>query len=168
MRSFRSEISIIPKAAWAVALGLFPLLTILAVLLFRQAIRRLGIQEIAVIQLVFLLLFGIYILMVGYIYADAKRRGMRYVLWTWIAILALNSSGVIILLLYFALRDPMPSRCQSCGTPLRENMLFCPACGSANKDLCPACGKPVVPDWANCAHCGIELPHDMANMQRVK
>ena len=47
-------------------------------------------------------------LCLGYVYADAKRRGMRPVLWTLIAALFPHLFGF---LLYFALRQPM--------TPLR-------------------------------------------------
>ena len=44
------------------------------------------------------------VLLIGYVNADARRRGMRYVMWTWLAILIPNAIGII---LYFVLREPL-------------------------------------------------------------
>ncbi len=44
------------------------------------------------------------VLLIGYVYADAKRRGMRYVMWTLLAIFIPNAIGII---LYFVMRDPL-------------------------------------------------------------
>ena len=46
-------------------------------------------------------------LVVGYVYGDARRRGMRYVMWTLLAIFIPNGIGVI---LYFILREPLEVR----------------------------------------------------------
>ena len=43
----------------------------------------------------------------GFIYADAKRRRMRHVMWAWLALVP-YFIGVI---LYFILRDPLPTPC---------------------------------------------------------
>ena len=45
------------------------------------------------------------VLLVGYVWADAKRRGMNAVLWLLLAIFIPNAIGII---LYFILRDPLP------------------------------------------------------------
>jgi len=162
MSKFWDEVSIIPKAAWAVELGMFLLLA--GVLLFRNVSGGLGLQEIFVVVMVFPVLFGAHILLTGYVYADAKRRGMGYVLWSLIAFWA----GWVGFILYFLLRDPMPSQCRSCGTDINIKMLYCPVCGAANQDLCTGCGKKIEPNWANCANCGIKLAHDTGSMQQVK
>ena len=60
---------------------------------------------------------GIYVLLVGYVFGDARRRGMNHVLWTLLAIFIPNAIGVI---LYFILRDPIPVPCPSCGAPGEE------------------------------------------------
>ena len=66
-------------------------------------------------------------LCLGYVYADAKRRGMRPVLWTLIAALFPHLFGF---LLYFALRQPMTPKCPHCGQPVRLDQRFCSWCGS--------------------------------------
>ena len=95
-----------------------------------------------------------YVLGIGYIYADAKRRGMRHVLWTFLAALIPNAIGII---LYFVLREPLLVPCVSCGLPAKAGFAFCPRCGSALARACPQCRRGVEPDWANCAYCGIRL-----------
>ncbi|MGA7226575.1 MAG: PLDc N-terminal domain-containing protein, partial [Candidatus Acidiferrales bacterium] len=50
----------------------------------------------------------VWILMIGYVYGDAKRRGMRHVMWTLLAIFIPDMIGVI---LYFILRDPLMNKC---------------------------------------------------------
>ncbi len=94
-------------------------------------------------------------LVVGYVYVDAKRRGMRYVMWTWLAALVPDGIGII---LYFVLRDPLLVSCPSCGAQARKGFVFCPRCGSAITRTCPQCGRAVEPGWINCAYCGARLP----------
>jgi hypothetical protein len=67
-------------------------------------------------------------LCLGYVYADAKRRAMRPVLWTLIAALFPHLFGF---LLYFALRQPMTPRCPQCGQPVTLDQRFCSWCGTA-------------------------------------
>ena len=66
-------------------------------------------------------------LCLGYVYADAKRRAMRPVLWTLIAALFPHLFGF---LLYFALRQPMTPRCPKCGQPVTLDQRFCSWCGT--------------------------------------
>ncbi len=100
------------------------------------------------------LFLGVYILLVGYVYADAKRRGMRYVMWTLLAAFVPNAIGII---LYFLLRDPLPAPCPACGIVARGTHTFCPSCGTALKPTCPHCGRAVEQGWAHCASCGTTL-----------
>ena len=44
-----------------------------------------------------------YIALIGYVNADSRRRGMRSLMWTLLAIFVPNALGII---LYFVLRDP--------------------------------------------------------------
>ena len=75
-------------------------------------------------------------LCLGYVYADARRRGMRPVLWTLIAALFPHLFGF---LLYFALRQPLTPRCPQCGQPVTLEQRFCSWCGAAG----PAVGGAV-------------------------
>ena len=103
------------------------------------------------------LLIGLYVLVVGYVFGDARRRRMRYVLWTFLAFFLPQALGII---LYFILRDPLPLPCPNCRATAPGNFAFCPFCGTALKPTCPQCGKSVEHGWTNCAYCGkkLELP----------
>ncbi len=70
-----------------------------------------------------------WLLCVGYVYADAKRRGMRPVLWALIAALFPHLFGF---LLYFALRQPLGPRCGGCGQPMGLEQRFCSWCGKGS------------------------------------
>jgi predicted amidophosphoribosyltransferase len=91
-----------------------------------------------------------YSMLVGFIYADAKRRRMRHVMWAWLALVP-YFVGVI---LYFILRDPLPANCPQCGTDVPQAFAFCPGCGASVHPVCPQCGKSLQREWMNCPHCG--------------
>jgi hypothetical protein len=71
-------------------------------------------------------LFAIWVLGLGYVYADARRRGMPHIPWMLIAAIVPNLLGF---LLYFVLRKPLASPCPQCGQPVAAGQRFCPACG---------------------------------------
>jgi hypothetical protein len=101
------------------------------------------------------LLGAAYVLLIGYIYGDAKRRRMRYVLWTLLAIFVPNAVGII---LYFILRDPLPAFCPGCGRTVDRSFTFCPSCSAPLQATCPQCGLGVDRAWAHCPKCGTKLP----------
>jgi hypothetical protein len=68
-----------------------------------------------------------WLLCLGYIYADARRRAMPAVLWVLIAIFIPNLLGF---LLYFAIRRPLGSPCANCGNMIAAEQRFCSWCGS--------------------------------------
>jgi hypothetical protein len=69
---------------------------------------------------------AIWILGLGYVYADARRRGMPPILWTLIVAFIPNLLGF---LLYFALRRPIALRCPHCGQATTVGQRFCAWCG---------------------------------------
>ena len=155
--SFSDEIRIISPTGWAIALlgggGLLPLLVV--VMAHDAGMRRWpGVGQIAFFAGIPLFLTAA-LLLIAYINADARRRGMRYVMWTLLAIFLPNSLGII---LYFVLRDPLPVRCRSCNSPVQPNFAFCPQCGNEISSVCPACKRAVAPGWKRCAFCGGALP----------
>jgi Double zinc ribbon len=117
---------------------------------------RAGIASLIllVVPVVAFVLFATWILLVGYVYADSKRRGMSRLPWLLIVIFVPNALGFI---LYFVLRHPIPARCPSCGHPIEEEVAFCPKCGRQTEDACPACKHPVRPGDAFCSSCGHSL-----------
>ncbi|MFL6428276.1 MAG: zinc ribbon domain-containing protein [Acidobacteriaceae bacterium] len=69
---------------------------------------------------------ALWILCLGYVYADARRRAMPAVLWTLLAALVPNLLGFLF---YFALRKPSLSQCPRCGRAVEAGQRFCPSCG---------------------------------------
>ena len=69
---------------------------------------------------------AIWILCLGYVNADARRRGMPPILWTLIVAFIPNLLGF---LLYFALRRPIALPCPHCGQATTAGQRFCSWCG---------------------------------------
>jgi hypothetical protein len=67
-----------------------------------------------------------WLMCLGYVYEDARRRVMPPVLWTLVALLVPNLLGFLI---YFAVRLPIAQPCAKCGQPVRANARFCSCCG---------------------------------------
>jgi hypothetical protein len=63
----------------------------------------------------------------GFVFADARRRAMRPVLWVLVATLFPHLLGF---LLYFVLRQPIASPCTHCGQTIPLNQQFCAWCGN--------------------------------------
>jgi hypothetical protein len=91
------------------------------------------------------------ILLTGYIYADAKRRGMNAVLWTVLVLLIPKPIGFIA---YFLLRTPMLAPCPKCSTPVGSEFTYCPKCGYALTPSCAGCGRAIRRDYVCCPYCG--------------
>jgi len=72
----------------------------------------------------------------------------------WIMALVPYFVGVI---LYFILRDPLPTPCHRCGMEVPQAFAFCPGCGASIHPICSQCGKSLQPEWSNCPHCGTRL-----------
>jgi hypothetical protein len=157
MNRFSDELRIIPKVAWAIAVLVWACMFVLLMFVAMPNDPKLRLWPLAG-QVAFAiwpgLLVGAVVLLVGYINADARRRGMRYVMWTWLAILIPNSIGII---LYFVMRDPLPVPCPKCGAADRPGFAFCTQCGAEMSRSCPSCKRPVEPNWIRCAYCGNAL-----------
>jgi hypothetical protein len=158
MSRFREELKVIPRTTYFIAAVIY---LILATVLFEFAVMRQPdfqtwplIGKVLFAYGIFLILY-VYMLLIGYVYGDAKRRGMRYVMWTFLAALVPQAIGII---LYFILRDPLPQPCPGCNARVLGSFAFCPHCGAAMKPSCPQCGKSVQHAWSNCAFCGAKLP----------
>ena len=71
-------------------------------------------------------LSGLWVLCLGYVYADARRRAMPSIPWTLIAAFAPNLLGFLF---YFALRRPLLRACPRCAQAIYIGQRFCAACG---------------------------------------
>lgn len=75
-----------------------------------------------------------FILSLGYVYGDAKRRGMSPGLWALVVFMVPNLVGF---LLYFLLRKPLSQACAGCGRPIPPGLAFCPHCGHPQDKVTP-------------------------------
>ncbi len=156
--TFKSELKVIPPAAWLLA-GLVMLFWFVVALplILSSAESKPGEPPVAVLAglLTFAgVLLSAWVLMVFYVNADARRRQMNRLLWTLLVIFIPNAIGFII---YFLLRKPIVRPCPKCRTPLRPEFVFCPACGLEIAAKCAACNRAVESGWVSCAYCGAKL-----------
>ncbi len=159
MSRFREELKVIPRTARSIAALGYVLVTAMFSLFVQfspdKDMARTPEAAKIFIMVVPGFLVLVYVLMIGYVYADAKRRGMRYGMWTLLAIFIPYMIGVM---LYFILRDPLMRPCPGCAQVLKSGYTFCPHCGTSLLPTCPNCGRGVEPGWANCPQCGTKLP----------
>jgi len=158
MSDFRTELRVVPKATWVLAWLIYACLTVPIFFFVAPTDPETGKWprwgQALLVYGTFLLVVA-YVGLIGYVYGDAKRRQMRYVMWTLLAIFIPNAIGII---LYFILRDPLWKPCPGCGNVANTGLAFCPRCGTSLQPTCPNCGKPIDLTWANCGHCGQRLP----------
>ena len=95
-----------------------------------------------------------YLLLVGYVNQDAKRRNMGQLLWTLLVIFIPNGIGFLA---YFLLRKPLVQSCPKCGALGEQGFHFCPKCGYSLTPTCSQCGKTVSSDYVVCPYCGKTL-----------
>ncbi|HEY7825644.1 MAG TPA: zinc ribbon domain-containing protein [Candidatus Acidoferrales bacterium] len=102
-----------------------------------------------------LLIVPAWILLIGYVFGDSKRRNMRYIVWTLLAIFVPDGIGII---LYFILRDPLSAPCPGCGAAVKASFTFCPKCATSLHPTCPQCGRAIERGWSHCPGCGTKVP----------
>lgn len=158
MNRFWKEVGIVPRPAWIVALLIYLCMTIPMFFFVLPKDPKMGMwpvegRAVFVFGLSFLLVP--YIALIGYVFADARRRGMRYIMWTLLSVFIPDAIGII---LYFILRDPMPKPCPGCSTLVKAGFTFCPHCGNSLQPTCTNCGRAVDYGWSNCPNCGTKLP----------
>ena len=161
MSQFSDEMKVIPRAAKVIAIVsalIVPCVLLAFVILVSVNPEHRSMSWVPFVALVGLgamLILSTYILLIGYIAGDAKRRGMRPILWILLAIFMPSAIGII---LYFILREPLLKKCPKCGAGSNHGFTFCSVCGEALGKACPSCKSAVQPGWSHCAQCGASLP----------
>ena len=95
-----------------------------------------------------------FVLLVGYVNSDARRRGMNVTLWTLLVIFVPYAIGLII---YFLMRQPLRIACPKCGVIADPAFNFCPKCKFNLHPACPQCHHPVQVGDTYCSYCGMAL-----------
>lgn len=103
-----------------------------------------------------------YLFFLGYVYRDAKRRGMHAGLWL-LLILVLSPAYLAIgFLLYFFMREPLPYACPQCGATVGARFNYCPNCKNNLHPACPNCKQEVSEIDKFCPNCGSDLARPAA------
>jgi len=97
---------------------------------------------------------GCWILLIGWICGDARRRGMSALLWGLVALCVPYGMGI---LLYFILRQTRHASCPQCGYGVQAGFNFCPQCSYKLGLNCPQCQKVVGMNDVYCPYCGTAL-----------
>jgi hypothetical protein len=100
--------------------------------------------------------------LIGYVYSDAKRRGMNATLWTILVVILLPAWLALGFIIYFLLREPLPYPCPQCGMNVSARFNFCPNCKFNLRPACPQCRREVRLEDRYCPHCASELTSDSA------
>ena len=132
MKPLRRFLNIVPKTVqlWATVLVGCALLIGLAVghkTAEQDAVLR-TMSAYGSAALVLGVVLAIWLLCLGFVFADARRRDMRSVLWVLVAALFPHLLGF---LLYFVMRQPIASTCTHCGMTVSHHQRFCSWCGTA-------------------------------------
>ena len=104
-----------------------------------------------------MLIFSALVLTLGYVYRDARRRGMNPALWTLLVLILAPMYLFIGLVIYLLVRDPLPYTCPQCSTSVSARFNFCPNCKCNLHPACPQCQQEVSDTDKFCPYCGTEL-----------
>jgi RNA polymerase subunit RPABC4/transcription elongation factor Spt4 len=163
--TFRGELRVIPRWPVRLLVSLYFLALAVVTVMALHAPHELPsdlIGKPAAVQLLvmFAVVTGvasaisIVVLFYGYIWADAKRRGMSPVLWLLVSLLIPYLIGTI---LYFVVREPLPLNCPQCGRAVNPHFNFCPGCQFNLRPNCPQCRRAVRAGDHFCPQCGASL-----------
>lgn len=100
-----------------------------------------------------------WLMMLGYVYRDAKRRGMNAGLWTLLVLILSPAYLLIGLIIYLLIREPLPYTCPKCSATVNARFNFCPNCKYNLRPACPQCQHEVADDDKFCPYCAAELHH---------
>lgn len=103
------------------------------------------------------ILFSAFLLMLGYVNRDARRRGMNSALWT-LLVLVLSPGYVGIgFIIYFLIREPLPYACPRCSQMVGPRFNFCPNCKCDLHPSCPNCKHEIAETDKFCPYCAYQL-----------
>lgn len=169
---FRDELRIIPRGLVWTCLVLYILALIIGIavnlhdmqsgqpifpddsLRGQPLLSSLGLAGVITATAIFLTLW---ILMLGYVYRDAKRRGMNGTLWTLLVLILSPAYLLIGLIIYLLVREPLPYTCPQCAATVNARFNFCPNCKCNLHPACAQCQREVSDTHKFCPYCGNDL-----------
>ncbi|MCL5005523.1 MAG: zinc ribbon domain-containing protein [Acidobacteria bacterium] len=165
--TLRADLRLIPRwvlwllaAAYVVALAALFHFDLAGASLAGMTLRQVAEKELVEFGLVTAIAIPVsaFVILIVYIGADAKRRGMSPVLWELVALLVPYLIGAI---LYFVVREPLPFDCPHCGRKVNAHFNFCPGCQFNLRANCPQCRRAIHPGDRFCPHCGFGLTSEV-------
>ncbi len=102
-------------------------------------------------------LFASYMLLIGYVSRDVRRRNMPAGIWMLIVTMMPGGIGAVV---YFLLRQPILSRCPHCSSEIASSCHFCPQCQFQMAPVCGQCFRGVEITDVYCKQCGHDLEED--------
>ena len=112
---------------------------------------------LAALVLLSSLMLSSLVLTLGYVYRDAKRRGMNSGLWTLLVLILSPAYLFIGLVIYLLIREPLPFNCPQCSSSVSARFNFCPSCKYNLHPACPQCQREVSDGDKFCPYCAAEL-----------
>lgn len=103
------------------------------------------------------LFVSLFLLTLGWVYRDAKRRGMNGALWTLLVLILAPMYLFIGLIIYLLVREPLPYSCPQCASSVSARFNFCPNCKYNLQPACPQCQKEVSDTDKFCPYCATPL-----------
>ena len=100
-------------------------------------------------------ILAVIVLMVGYVNADSKRRGMNSLLWTLLVIFIPKALGFLAVF-------PAAQTAADAVSEMRHRdgigLPLLPKCGYAVTPICPHCGRAIKPRLHVLSYCGKPVP----------
>ncbi|HUA00886.1 MAG TPA: zinc ribbon domain-containing protein [Candidatus Aquilonibacter sp.] len=166
---FRDELKVIPRWLVITLAAKFVIVQIVAMAINLSGVANNGVVwpvsnnawlsslALAGIVTLFALFIFPWILLLGYVNRDAKRRGMNSALWTLVCIILMPAYVALGFIIYFLVREPLPYACPKCGATVGPRFNFCPTCRCDLHPSCPNCRREIVENDKFCPFCGQDL-----------
>ena len=152
------EFAIVPNVARVLAVVAFLLVQVCLLVLLPHYVHGSDLPPKGVMPLIAIVggaFLALFVLLIGYVNADTKRRGMNSLLWTLLVIFIPKAIGFLA---YFLLRKPLlvnaTPTCPRCSAAVGPDFRFCSKCGHSFAPTCGHCGRSIQPDFAVCPYCG--------------
>lgn len=98
-----------------------------------------------------------FLMLIGYVNRDAKRRGMNSTLWTLLVVVLSPGWLALGFFIYFLMREPLPYNCPQCSATVGARFNYCPNCKCNLRPSCPQCKREVGELDKFCPYCATEL-----------